>query len=439
MPPRKVIQRGDVAEPSRPRQRARRDANPHDIIFIKPEHRHRYAAHLKRKLIPTRYICTDTLDHLGLTTEVHRMFHSVGMLEFMQFEAPTFERITLEFLSTVEFRLKHRWTGTEREYYGTLTFRLFNNEHELTVDQLGAVLRLPISGPGAAPDSFAAGDFWRAITGLSGYVAKEAKSSRIHNPCFRYAQKGLAYSLFGRGDSNGVATQRELFILYCMAYQQPVNLAAFAADFLGRVGRASTGGISVGGMITQIADHFNYSRELFEVNFVPGKTKIDMEALVNQLMIQIHHDYYSLVIHGKHILTLPAPNRISITNMANWLYENVAPDDGDDEMENVNAGIDGEDETLGEEQGEEEDHPQQFYPTNEGSSQMPPNQWEWVHNEIGHLRTEQERQSVELFRQGEELRSFGTEQTRQGAAIDDMHAMMQRLMLHYPYPPPPPQ
>ena len=83
----------------------------------------------------------------------------------------------------------------------------------------------------------------------------------------------MAYSLFGRGDSTGIATQRELFFLFSMVHQQQVNVAAFAADYLGRVGRASTSGISIGGMITQIADHFHYNHELFEISTVPGKSK----------------------------------------------------------------------------------------------------------------------------------------------------------------------
>lgn len=116
-----------------------------------------------------------------------------------------------------------------------------------------------------------------------------------------------------------------------MDHPQPVNLDAFATNFLGRVGRAKAGDILVVGMITQIADHFHYNRELFEVGFVLGKTKIDMEALVNQGMIQIHHDYYSLEIHGKHMLALPAPDLICITYPRNWLYETVGPNHEDNE------------------------------------------------------------------------------------------------------------
>jgi hypothetical protein len=195
-------------------------------------------------------MCDATLDELGLKEEVHRMFHNIGMLEFMQFEAPTFAPITLEFLSTVEFKMRRRWTGSEMEFYGQITFRLFDEDHELSIEELGSILRLPVSGPGTPPDTFSAIDFWRAITGKIGYNPSSGKASGIHNPCFRYAQKGLAYTLFGRGDSTGVAAKRELFFLHCMAHNERINAAAFAANHLKQVGHATTSDISVGGMIT---------------------------------------------------------------------------------------------------------------------------------------------------------------------------------------------
>jgi hypothetical protein len=178
----------------------------------------------------------------------------------------------LEFLSTIDFKLKNRWNRTEKEYYGTLHFRLFNTDMELTVEELGRILKLPIVGPGAVPDTFVPTEFWTAITSNNKYVSKGAKASGIHNPCFRYAQKALAYTIFGRGDSTGVATQRELFFLYSMASQAPINVAAFAADYLGRVGRATSGDISVGGMITQIADHFGFGAALVDSPQVPSKS-----------------------------------------------------------------------------------------------------------------------------------------------------------------------
>lgn len=111
---RRVDRSTNVAESSRPRQRARRTLNEHDIMFEDLEHQKRYTVHLKRELTPTRYMCDGTLQELGLQAKIHRMFHTLGMLEFMQLEAPTCVRITLEFLSTIEFKLKNRWNGTEK-------------------------------------------------------------------------------------------------------------------------------------------------------------------------------------------------------------------------------------------------------------------------------------------------------------------------------------
>ena len=105
------------------------------------------------------------------------MFHSLGMLEFMHYEAPTHERITLEFLRTLDFKLERRWAGTVKEYYGNMKFRLYNVDYETSIKDLAQCLHLPRVGHGVVPDTFAAGDFWTAITGHPGYIPKGAKAS----------------------------------------------------------------------------------------------------------------------------------------------------------------------------------------------------------------------------------------------------------------------
>jgi len=121
-----------------------------------------------------------------------------------------------------------------------------------------------------------------------------------------------------------------LFFLYNMEAQTPINVAAFAADHLGRVGRATSGDISVGGMITQIADHFEFDVALAEAPQVPGNNNLDMAALIQQGMIEVKQDYYSLVCQKVHLVDLPAYDFISITNKANWLYECPDLDEGEE-------------------------------------------------------------------------------------------------------------
>ncbi|XP_050908779.1 uncharacterized protein LOC127122500 [Lathyrus oleraceus] len=63
-----------------------------------------------------------------------------------------------------------------------------------------------------------------------------------------------------------------------------INIVAFVDDYLGRVGWADSGSISVGGMIIQIAEHFGF------------------------------------------ITALPNVDRVSIVDCANWLYVSAYPD-----------------------------------------------------------------------------------------------------------------
>ena len=99
-------------------------------------------------------MCEQTLNNLGLKFEIYRMFHAIRLLEFMYLEEQTYERITLECLSTLDFHLQKKWLCDVRYYFGTLKFRIFNQNHELFVEDLGSILQLPIYGPKDVPDVF---------------------------------------------------------------------------------------------------------------------------------------------------------------------------------------------------------------------------------------------------------------------------------------------
>lgn len=82
---------------------------------------------------------------------------------------------------------------------------------------------MPIYGPEDIPNDFPIAQFWTDITSDLSYGSATAEASILQNPCFWYAQKGPAYTLFSRGDNNGVASQRELFFMYDMAHNEMVN------------------------------------------------------------------------------------------------------------------------------------------------------------------------------------------------------------------------
>lgn len=72
--------------------------------------------------------------------------------------------------------------------------------------------------------------------------------------------------------------------------------------------------------VTQITEHFGYHAVLLEDTPVAGKIKIDVVALIQQGMIYVAPNYYYVLIHKRFIIALPGPDRVSITNYANWLF-----------------------------------------------------------------------------------------------------------------------
>lgn len=156
MPPKRT----NVAESSRTRKHSARNSNPHNIVFEDEEQAKRYSVSHDVKIMPSRYMCEQSLTDLGLKSKVDRMFHVIGLLEFMNLEAPTCERITLEFLSTLDFQLHRKWLGNVRYYFGTLKFHLFIEYHKLTIEELGNILKLPIYGPSDVLDDFPVKHFW---------------------------------------------------------------------------------------------------------------------------------------------------------------------------------------------------------------------------------------------------------------------------------------
>lgn len=91
------------------------------------------------------------------------MFHSVSLLDLMQKEEPRFERITIECFRTLYLKLQNKCIDGTRYYYGTLKFRLFNQNHNLSMEELGRILQFPIYGSGDVPKEFDATSFWCSI------------------------------------------------------------------------------------------------------------------------------------------------------------------------------------------------------------------------------------------------------------------------------------
>lgn len=300
----------------------------------------------------------------------------------MQREASTFERITLKFLITLDFKLQKKWINETRYYYDTLKLWLFNQTHELSVEEIGHILQFPIYEPGDVPNDFDAKKFWYSISGGRSYTSVGAKASTIQNPCFQYAQKAFVFTLSRQDDSTGVATQRGFFLSYCMTTNGILNVFAFPKNYLGKVDRVATKDTSVGGMVNQIAKFPDFEFNLVEENVVEGNSKIDMDALVHQRMIYMDGSTYMIMIHNKSILDFPNPRKVRIDVPNNWLYQlgtpylgNLTKEEGEPDNSNHLVGTTMEEDIV--------PPPTLLTQYEAGTSSSNQDRWEWVQSEIG--------------------------------------------------------
>jgi len=86
---------------TRKRRHSSSTNNDHGIIFQNEEQNMRYASLIKRLIIPTRYIDENSLNTLGMLNDMIAMLKKIGWTTFTNLKNPAYERITLEFLSSM--------------------------------------------------------------------------------------------------------------------------------------------------------------------------------------------------------------------------------------------------------------------------------------------------------------------------------------------------
>lgn len=307
------------------------------IKFTKSTHWDRYEVLRQRNIEPTQYFCEATTKTLGLKRDLLFMFGNVGWTQFAQTRESTYRRLTLEFLSSVSVKATRE---TPERDSGTITFRLGNENHSITLTRLNSIFGFPDAGTRNPPESYNRDSFWYAITDEWLYEPKKAKASSIRNPCLRYAHKVMAHTIFGRGDTGGVRSD-ELALLWCMVRQHRMNMNSglLLAKQLEHVAKASSGAIVVGGLISAIARHFGVS---FGDDEILGNERIDMGYLRNVGIIHIVNGlhFYSV---GDRETKLPNPTLTTVRNDVGLAFTlrvdvNAEEDDKEEEEDHETGG-----------------------------------------------------------------------------------------------------
>jgi len=193
----------------------------------------------------------------------------------------------------------------------------------------------------------------------------------------------MACSIWGRKEGGMVRTD-ELFMLWAMLYNHPVNICYYLIDYLLSIARKKPydkGDIVVGGIITFIARNFRVNMSK-GINRIEGNYYLDLDTLTTMSFLRTHgpsHNYQYVwkVNRANCLIILPNSDITNLELVENLLYVGTNPqvhDDGGDEEE-VGAHL----------------HHEQ-----EAGGNFNDERWAWMQIEVQRISTEQQRQGVEM-------------------------------------------
>jgi len=200
-----------------------------------------------------------------------------------------------------------------------------------------------------------------------------------------YLQRIMSCTIWGRKEVGRNKTD-ELFMLWAMLSNSPVNTCYHLLDYLASIGAKSNNRaeIVVGGIITFIARKFGVGEDN-EMNTIEGNNRLTIETLISMNFIKHHppaNITYELRLNITLLFILPNPSRTNTGVEANLLY----------------VGVDLQvykEHNLGEEEGAnlDQDEEHQDY---EAGGHSDDERWAWMQTEIERISTEQQGQGVEI-------------------------------------------
>jgi len=115
------------------------------LIFANDAHKTKYESLCGRLASEQKLLHADSLRTLGLYDDMQLLLENLGLSHFAERHCVTFDRLTLEFLSS----LRVEWNGTYRGEIVDISFRMFNTDHRLSLRGFNNLMHFPNH-----PDSF---------------------------------------------------------------------------------------------------------------------------------------------------------------------------------------------------------------------------------------------------------------------------------------------
>uniref|UniRef100_A0A1J3K422 Arabidopsis retrotransposon Orf1 C-terminal domain-containing protein n=1 Tax=Noccaea caerulescens TaxID=107243 RepID=A0A1J3K422_NOCCA len=236
----------------------------------------------KMPFVGTRYPDIPTMVELGIYEDCAALFEHMELTKLMTTPYPAYQKETVSLLSTLKVNFYEPDEVTPTGHgSGRFSFRVNKKKYRMSFRDLEGVFgfqnREGRAEASDVPQAELQG-FWKMI-GIGEYKSTTAKSTHIRNPVLRYVHKALAHTVYARRDFGNVL-ERELELLDSSMVDRLVTLddgMAMRGDltdtsmatyllrsFLGirdyalmleKVGKAGSGQISCGGLITPILIH----------------------------------------------------------------------------------------------------------------------------------------------------------------------------------------
>ena len=275
------------------------------VNFRDREHKSNFNKLKGRKLFPSRFICSQTLNKLGIFECVKQMFTNVGLWTFVSTPLDTYADLTLQFLSTL--RVADQFVSMTFQLGGLMDIRLSKLD-------LQNILQIEYHSNRITPKPLH--NYDEFITELTGLEQHTDKVAQIQHLVWKYVQKVLSHTIFGRGETSSKYKQDELAVMYCMTkHTYPADscfpdITQFIMKHLQDIAKTpgAKGDILIGGLVTRIAMHLNV--DLRSVVRAQGPNTVDLDGLVHYKIIRCtgqppHEQYEYLSPNGVFPLLLP--------------------------------------------------------------------------------------------------------------------------------------
>jgi len=312
----------------------------HGIEFKDTEQRDRYKYLIYRPISSCRCPDVNAMDRPCIEDYVKKLLNNLGLVKMLR-PMWGFENFTYEFLNSLSFtKDKSKMDNPNHR----VSFRLSNVDYEMSLEAFCQELGLANAGyihdswdQTLKPSDYEPVAFWKSITSFEQYNSRSNKASNRHNPVLQYIQRVMTCTIWGRKE---VRTTRidELFMLWAMLYNHPVNTCYYLVDYLVYVARKKPNEkseIVVGGIITFIARKMGVGEER-GITRIEGKNRLDIDTLTTMFFIRPYgpcHNYqYEWKINRAYgLIILPNPEVVE-----NLIYVGTNPqiqDDGGNEEE----------------------------------------------------------------------------------------------------------